>query len=265
MIVGLSGFIVPLIMILLSRNGGFEKVSRNKIILGTLAGAILIVTPILSFAFQPIVDDLFISGNYIGGFFLGLFVSPYFPIFPIIAYALLGGILGISLARDDNKRNLTIFWLTFGFALLSIGNYLLLTFLIRFEVYNYNFVRFMQLGVYLMIIIILLRLIDFKPEDKQEKIVKKTSPIIMFGRVSLTIFVFEAIVATIFHWILDFINPRWNTEAYVVLIFGLFNLAFWYLIVYFWKKKDFKGSVEWTGVYVIKKLSGIGKKEPENN
>lgn len=265
MIIGLSGFVVPVIMILLSRKGGFEKVRRNKIILGTLAGIILIATPFLSFTLEPIVEDLFINGNYLGGFLLALLVSPYFPIFPIIAYALLGGILGISLARDDNKRNLTIFWLVFGFALLSIGNYILLTFLIRFEVYNYNFVRFMQLGVYLMIIIILLRLIDFKPEEKQEKIVKNVSPIIMFGRASLTIFVFEAFVATVFHVILDSIVPEWNTEAYVVLIFGLFNLAFWYFILHFWKKKDFKGSVEWTGVYIIRKLSGIGKKEPENN
>jgi amino acid transporter len=122
----------------------------------------------------------------------------------------------------------------------------------------------MQLGVYLMIIIILLRLIDFKSEDKQEKIVEKVSPIIMFGRASLTIFVFEAFVATIFHVFLDFINPKWNTEAYTVLIFGLFNLAFWWVILYFWRKKDFKGSVEWTGVYIIRKLSGIGSREPEN-
>lgn len=265
MIIGLSGFVVPTIMILLSRNSGFEKVRRNKIILGALAVTILAVTPSLSFALEPIVEDLFINGNYLGGFLLALLVAPYFPIFPIIAYALLGGILGISLARDDKKRNITIFWLLFGFAMLSIGNYLLLTFLLRFEIYNFNFVRFMQLGVYIFIIIILLRLIDFKPEEKREKIVKNVSPIIMFGRASLTIFVFEAFVATIFHVTLDLINPRWNTEAYVVLIFGVFNLAFWWGILYLWKKIDFKGSVEWTGVYVIKKLSGSSRKETENS
>ena len=264
-IIGLSGFVVPAIMILLSRNGGIEKVRRNKAILGALAVIILVVTPILSFTLEPIVVDAFIKGNYLGGFLLALLIAPYFPIFPILAYALLGGIIGISLARDDKKRNITLIWLIIGFAMLSIGNYLLLTFLLRFAIYNYNFVRFMQLGVYILIIIFLLRLIDLKPEEKQERIAKRLNPIIIFGRASLTIFVLEAFIATVFHVILDLIVPGWNTEAYVVLIFGLFNLAFWGAILYFWKKKDFKGSVEWMGAYVVRKLSGFRRNESENS
>jgi len=263
-IIGLSGFVVPTLMILLSRKGGIEKVRRTKFIFGTLAAIILIATPFLSIILDPIVVDLFVSGNYLFGFLLALLVSPYFPIFPILAYALLGGMIGLSLARDEKKRNVTIIWLVFGFVMLSIGNYILISFLTRFNFYSYNFVRFMQLGVYIMIIIILLRLIDLKPEEKQEKIAKKFSPIIMFGRASLTIFVLEAFLATIFHVILDLINPLWNTEPFVVLIFGIFNLAVWWIILHFWQKKDFKGSVEWMGVYVVRKLSGFGRKE-ENN
>ena len=112
-----------------------------------------------------------------------------------------------------------------------------------------------------MIIIILLRLVDLKSEEKQEKIAKKFSPVIMFGRASLTIFVLEAFLATIFNVILNLIIPGWNTEAYVVLIFGIFNLAVWWIILHFWQKKDFKGSVEWMGGYVVRKLSGFGRKE----
>jgi len=261
MIIGLSGFVVPSIMILLSRNGGLEKARRNKLILGILAAIILIVTPFLSIILDPIAVDLFNQGNYLAGFFLALLVSPYFPIFPILAYALLGGMIGISLARDEKKRNITIIWLIFGFAMLSIGNYLLLTGLLRYAFYNYNFVRFMQLGVYIMIIILLLRLIDLKSEEKQERIAKKLNPVITFGRASLTVFVFEAFIATIFHVILDFIIPGWNTEAYVVLVFGIFNLAFWWVVLHFWKKIDFKGSIEWLGVYIVRKLSGFGRKE----
>jgi hypothetical protein len=263
-IIGLSGFIVPTLMILLSRKGGIEKVRRTKIIFGTLAAIILITTPFLSILLDPIVVDLFVSGNDLLGFLLALLVSPYFPIFPILAYALLGGIIGISLARDEKKRNITITWLVIGFALLSIGNYILISALTRFSFYNYNFVRFMQLGVYIMIIIILIRVIDLKPLEKQEKIAKKFKPVIMFGRASLTIFVFEAFLATIFHVILNLIIPGWNAEPFVVLLFGIFNLAVWWIILHFWQKKDFKGSIEWMGGYVVRKLSGFGRKE-ENN
>jgi len=115
-----------------------------------------------------------------------------------------------------------------------------------------------------MIIIILLRLVDLKSEEKQEKIAKRFSPVIMFGRASLTIFVLEAFLATIFHVILNLINPLWNSEPVVVLIFGIFNLAVWWIILHFWQKIDFKGSVEWMGVYVIRKLSGSGRKEEIN-
>ena len=261
LIIGLSGFVVPAIMILLSRNGGIEKVRRNKLILGGLAALILILTPFLYHWLDPVVKNLFIEGNYLMGFLLALFVSPYFPIFPILAYALLGGIIGISLARDEKKRNILITWFIIGFASLGIGNYLLLTGLLRFAYYNYNFVRFMQLGVYIFIIIILLRLVDFKSEEKQEKIAKKLSPVIMFGRASLTIFVFEAFLATIFNVILNLIIPGWNAEPFVVLIFGIFNLAVWWVILHFWQKKNFKGSVEWTGGYIIKKLSKFGKED----
>ena len=263
-IIGLSGFIVPTLMILLSRKGGIEKVRRTKLIFGTLAAIILVITPFLSIFLDPIVVDLFVSGNYLLGFLLALFVSPYFPIFPILAYALLGGIIGISLARDEKKRNITITWIVVGFVMLSIGNYILISALTRFSFYNYNFVRFMQLGVYIMIIIILLRLVDLKPEEKQEKIAKRFSPVIMFGKASLTIFVLEAFLATIFHVILNLIIPGWNNEPIVVLIFGIFNLAAWWIILHFWQKKDFKGSVEWMGVYVVRKLSGFGRKEDEN-
>ena len=264
MIIGISGFVVPTLMILLSRKGGIEKVRRTKFIFGALAAVFLIVTPFLSIILDPIVVNLFVSGNYLLGFLLALLVSPYFPIFPILAYALLGGIIGISLARDEKKRNVTIIWLLFGFLMLSIGNYILISALTRFHFYNYNFVRFMQLGVYIMIIIILLRLVDLKSEEKQEKIAKRFSPVIMFGRASLTIFVLEAFLATIFHVILNLINPLWNSEPVVVLIFGIFNLAVWWIILHFWQKIDFKGSVEWMGVYVIRKLSGSGRKEEIN-
>ena len=262
-IIGLSGFIVPTLMILLSRKGGIEKVRRTKFIFGTLAAVILIATPFLSIILDPIAVDLFVSGNYLLGFLLAILISPYFPIFPILAYALLGGIIGISLARDEKKRNVTIIWIVFGFAMLSIGNYILLTALLRFSFYTYNFVRYMQLGVYIMIIIILLRLVDLRSEEKQKKIAKKLGPVIMFGRASLTIFVFEAFLATIFHFILNLIIPGWNTEPFVVLIFGIFNLVVWWIILHFWQKKDFQGSIEWMGVYVVRKLSGFGRKEED--
>ena len=263
MIIGLSGFVVPVLMILLFRNGGIEKIRRNKTILGVLAAIILVLTPILSILLEPIGTDAFLNGNYFTGFLIALLVNPYFPIFPILAYAILGGILGISLARGEKKRNITITWSLVGFVFLSIGNTLLISALRR-GFYNFNFVRFMQLGTYFMIIILLLNLIDFKPKEKQEKIVKNFAPVMRFGRTSLTIFVLEAFVAAIFHFIYDLIVPGWNDELIMVLLFGVFNLALWWVILLFWEKKEFKGSIEWLGGQIIRKLSGTTSKKTQD-
>jgi len=122
----------------------------------------------------------------------------------------------------------------------------------------------MQLGTYFMIIILLLNLIDFKPKEKQEKIVKNFTPVMRFGRTSLTIFVLEAFVAAIFHFIYDLIVPGWNGELIMVLLFGVFNLALWWVILLFWEKKEFKGSIEWLGGQIIRKLSGTTSKKTQD-
>jgi hypothetical protein len=62
--------------------------------------------------------------------------------------------------------------------------------------FHFNFIRFIQLGFYFFIIVILLKTIDFQTEEKQEKVVRKTTPILRFGIISLTIFVFETVIAT---------------------------------------------------------------------
>jgi len=69
-IIGISGFVVPALMILLSRKGGIEKVRRTKFIFGALAAVFLIVTPFLSIILDPI--RLLTS-------IIGFALFPYFP------------------------------------------------------------------------------------------------------------------------------------------------------------------------------------------
>jgi hypothetical protein len=199
------------------------------------------------------------SKNYPLAIVLGYLIHREFPIFPILSFAIFGAILGLSLAREEDKRNIAKLWLIFATIIITTG-VILLGVSLSLELYVWNFIRFIQLGVYFLIIIALLFAIDFKPEDKQEKILKKCTLITWFGKTSLTILVLEVPLAELFRKILSLLYPGWVNDLFACFLFGLFNLAIWGVILFFWKKKDFKGSFEWIGAQLVKKASGGTKK-----
>ena len=257
-IIGISGVVITLMLALSFRNDGIGKIRRNKIIFGIVGCSILGISVFLPFLLIPLMYDAFDNGNYVLALVLALLVADFFPIFPILGFACFGAILGLQLAGEEDKKKITKFWLRFALIIVIIGIFLLITFLGQ-GLFNMNFIRFIQLGFYFFVIVILLKLVDFKSEEKQEKILKKTTPIFRFSRVSLTIFVLEAAIAETFHFLLDYIIPGWNSDILVVLLFGVFNLALWWVILIFWEKKDFKWSVEWMGAQLMQKLSGKSK------
>ena len=257
-IIGISGFILTVILVILFRNGGSEKIGRNKIVLGVIGVLILILSVILSFILQPIIYDAFDNGNYLLALILALLVADSFPIFPILGFAFFGAILGIQLAKGEDEKKIIKSWTKFALLILITGFVLLMVFGSQ-GYFNMNFIRFIQLGFYFFIIIILLKVVDFKPEEKQEKILSRTKSIFRFSRVSLTIYVFESAIAVIFHFFLDYMIPGWNNDILNILLFGVFNLVLWWIILIFWEKKDFKGSIEWMGAQLMQKLSGKSK------
>jgi len=253
-IIGISGFTITILLALLFRNGGIEKMRRNKIVLGVFGAVILGISAFLPFLLTPIMYDAFDNGNYFLAHILALLVANQFPIFPILGFAVFGAILGLQLAGEEDEKKITRCWLRFSLLIAIIGVILLITFLFQ-GLFNMNFIRFIQLGFYFFIVIILLKTIDFKSEEKRESISKRATPFLRFSRVSLTIFILESALAEIFHFFLDYLIPGWSSNIYVIFIFGIFNLALWWIILIFWEKKDFKWSTEWIGRQIITKIS----------
>ena len=206
--------------------------------------------------------DALYKNNYPLAISLGYLINRDIPIFPILSFAIYGSILGLSLARGEDKHNIIKHWLIFAMIIITIGVILLSIFLPLF-LYAWNAVKFIQLGVYFLIIIVLLYTIDFKPKDKQEKKVKNTSLIMWFGRTSLTILVLEVPLAEIFRLILSLFYPGWVNDFIACLLFGFFNLIIWGIILFFWKNKNFKGSLEWTGAQLVKKAARGTKKNKD--
>lgn len=257
-IIGISGLVVPILIYIVIRKKGVEHIRRNKLILGIIATTILILSIFLPPLLEPIMYDALDSYNYPLAIGLGYLIHRDFPIFPILSFAIYGSILGLSLVRGEDKRDIIKQWLIFASIIITFGVILLCIFLSN-SLVAWNFIRFIQLGVYFLIIIVLLYAIDFKPEEKQDKILKNSTIIMWFGRTSLTILVLEVPLAEIFRLILSLIYPGWVNDFIACVLFGLFNLIIWGIILFFWKNKHFKGSLEWIGARLVKKASGSTK------
>jgi hypothetical protein len=70
-------------------------------------------------------------------------------------------------------------------------------------------------------------------------------PLLRFGRLSLTIFMLEGVVAMILHVAIDAIFPGWNVALGIVLVFALGNVLLWHLILLIWERYDYRFSMEW--------------------
>ncbi len=206
--------------------------------------------------------DALYNNNYPLAISLGYLINRDFPIFPILSFAIYGSILGLSLAKGEDKHKIAKLWLRFA-AIIIIFGIVFLVISLSLGFYAWNFIRFIQLGVYFLIIVALLSAIDFKPEDKQKKILERYRPVMWFGRTSLTILVLEVPLAEIFRLFLSLIYPNWVNDLFICVLFGLFNLAMWGIILFFWKKKNFKGSLEWLGAQIVKKASRASKKSKD--
>ena len=258
-IIGISGLVVPILLYFLLRRGEEGKIRRNNIILFIIGCTILILSIFLPTILEPIMYDALDKNNFLLAISLGYLIHRDFPIFPILSFAIFGSIMGLSLAREEDKHGIAKLWLIFAAIIITVG-VILLAISLSLGLFIWNFARFIQLGVYFLIVVSLLFAIDYKPEDKQEKILKKCTPILWFGRTSLTILVLEVPLAEIFRIFLSLIYPGWVDDFLACLLFGLFNLAIWGVILYFWKNKNFKGSLEWIGAQLVKKVSTGTKK-----
>jgi len=253
-IIGISGLVVPILIYFLIRKQKDENLKRVKMILGIIATTILVLSIFLHPILEPIMYDALDNNNFPLAIGLGYLIHRDFPIFPILSFAVYGSILGLSLAKGEDKPKIAKLWLRFA-AIIILSGVVFLVISLSFGFYAWNFVRFIQLGVYFLILVALLSAIDFKHEDKQKKILERYTPVMWFGRTSLTILVLEVPLAEIFRLILSLIYPGWVNDLFTCVLFGLFNLVMWGIILFLWEKIKFKGSLEWLGAQLVKKAS----------
>jgi hypothetical protein len=109
-----------------------------------------------------------------------------------------------------------------------------------------------ELGVFILMIV----LCRFYPAPGSP-VLSRLVIIQWFSRVSLTIYLLETTVSEVLRLAGLRLFPGWNNTINGCLVFGAVNIIFWTVLLFFWRRVNFKYSIEYLWVALFKRL---GKK-----
>jgi hypothetical protein len=200
------------------------------------------------------------SQNYFPALLLSWLIGPRFAILPFIAYGMVGAIFGILLAKKEPWKLIRNIGLSFGLVLFILGLACMPVFgPPEFNVPIYETtINLIDLASMVIITTIAIKAFELRKHEKKLKFVNKSVIVRKFGMFTLTIFMFEPMIRALVAKLLNFISPGivsniiFGVFVYIPILFGI-----WFLILYLWKKIDFKFTVEWTFGKIIGKLRGF--------
>jgi surface polysaccharide O-acyltransferase-like enzyme len=257
--IGYSIIAVSIVLVLYNKIKGLDNpqgLRRLFLILGIVIFLLSGLT--YRFLFTPITQA-FNNGNIAVAIFLApLFIG--FSAIPLLSYGFFGAYFGIAFAQKDSipkkvLRSMLLFWTI----LISIG-IVILAVCLSLGIFNTWYYawgeKLFQLGLFFFLFWLGMKFIDYQPEETREKRMKWLNPLVMIGRVTLTVYILEGVVAVSLQRIISPVWVGWNASAGNATLFGLINLAVWFVIIILWKQVKFRGSVEWTSAWLVQKLSG---------
>lgn len=241
--------ILSLILYFIFKNGGIGKAGRDYFILG-MSGFLIMV---FSFVRVPIFE-LFsqsISGkNYLLAAFFSFTVANPYPLLPYLAYGIFGAMIGIMLYlnRDDLFKKIIIPLGVF-FGIYGLAGMINFQKTISKPDYFWYFKTNFELGLFLLMLVF--TIIILQP---RAKMLGRLSPVMWFSRVSFTVYMLETLISEINRIVWLLLIPGWDQTINGCLAFGAANVIIWVVILFFWRKNDFKYSLEYFWVLFFNKL-----------
>ena len=167
----------------------------------------------------------------------------------------MGALIGITLASKENYTTFRSRNMIALIALMILGLICIVLFDKEKTFQSWvvgSGIAYFELGLFILFLMILLRKVDHINLKNEKTNKYKFITIRSFGMVALTVYFFEPLVAEVFITIIDlFAGKNWHNQIEFILLFGLFLLGFWTLILHFWKKINFAGSLEWLSVKLL--------------
>lgn len=249
--IALNLIILSWVLFLLLKNNGVNKAARNYLWLG-IPGFLIMVLSFVRVSLYGQFTNAVESNNYFLAILYSFTLANPYPLLPYLAYGFFGALIGLMIfsnRKDLLKKVIApigIFFILFG--LIGMTNF---PKTISKPDYFWYFKTNLELGLFLIMLISAFLLFEHKT-----KFLNKLPVMEWFSRISLTIYMLETFLSEIVRIILHSFLPNWDQTINGCLAFGVFNIVIWIVILFFWKKVNFKYSLEY---FWVKFFDKIGK------
>jgi hypothetical protein len=247
--------IISTIIWLLIRKNGVLKEKRNYLILG-LSGFLIMIFSFVRVPLFHFFTESVESKNYLLALFFSFTIANPYPLLPYLGYGLIASMVGMMFYHERYKL-LKFTALPAGIIFLCYGIYGMTLFdkSISKPDYFWYFKTNFELGIFILLVFSALF---------ASRSVKLSSSWLFFvkwfSRVTLTIYLLETTTSELFRIIWFKVSPSWNQTINGCLLFGSLNVIFWITILFFWRKADFKYSLEYFWIKLFARMGKISTK-----
>jgi hypothetical protein len=261
-LIALSGVAVSVTLYLLWRNDGFEKVRRNFLVLGTVLAAWLVASPFLHQTLDPQFYGALNEGHYLQALGLKLLIGANQSPFPNVAFAFMGGMLGIALAGQADGRLMRRYGYGFSavfLAMAAIGIYRQGFAVIELTSHTFPMkLHLLNMGLMLALCTFLITKVEYGSPEFRAAFARRTTILRRFGMVGLSVFLLEGPVSVVFGKAYAML---WGGGAFprnpvAVVLFLAFLLTIWNAVLRRWERHNFQYGFEWVLVKVVGKVRG---------
>ena len=248
--IALNLFFLSILFHFLFKNNGIEKKKRNYLILASL-GFFIMLFSFVRVSLYHLFNESIATNNYLLSLVYSFVLSNPYPLLPYFAYGCFGALIGLLIfeQRKDLLKKIImptgLFFIIFGI----IG-------MVNFEKtiskpdFFWFFKTNFELGIFLLLIPGVYLLLE-----NRVYLLSKLTFLKWFSGICLTIYLSETFVSEILRILITPIIPSWNQTINGCLLFGTFNIIIWFIILFFWRKANFKYSLEYFWVKLFKKLN----------
>ncbi len=235
----------------------YRKLDNASVFL--VVGVSFFVISIIRIPLYEVYMNALANEEYGKVFLLNWLVNKNNPIMPYFSFAVLGAWLAALLHQYKWSKVLKkVMPIAIVLFLLGVFMYIKLpdNMLERGIDLKWFAIMMAQLGLFLIIILLLLRVFDIKKEKSDKKISVVSNFLRRFGVAGLTPFFFESIISAIVFKILTVFIPELSFSISGSLLYGFCLAISWGVFLIFWEKKQYAYGLEY---FYCKIMNHFGK------
>jgi uncharacterized membrane protein len=247
--IGMNLIILSLLLYLIFRKGGMNRTGHFLLFAGA-AGTLIMLLSFVRVHIFPFFAGQIEAGHYFTGILLSFFLANPYPLLPYLAYGIFGIMIGLMIHQSKDRLlkramvPLGLFFMAYGLAgMMNFDK------TISKPDFFWYFKTNFELGLFILMIV----LCRFIPA-RGSLILSRLIIIQWFSRVSLTIYLLETTVSEVLRIAGLRLFPGWNDTINGCMAFGAINILFWTIALFFWRRVNFKYSLEYFWVMLFERL-----------